>query len=147
MPKFRFDSLCAGSIFVRSWPEAELKRCGDVGLPACGKKGNLPAFVLDIACKAKAWRRAKKSAFTATSFWLPPCGRYTRIECSVPKFETDFSSRAKPIIRADLFALVRRVRSRFRSIVRRCYIRCCIERCNKCRFRRMQKDWCIHLQA
>lgn len=49
-----FDSRRIRLLFVRSGPEAELKRCSDIGLGACGEQRNQPALVLDIPRETKA---------------------------------------------------------------------------------------------
>ena len=89
---------------MRRRPEAELKGYSDIGLPACGKKGDQPAFVLDISEKTKA-RCGEEVCIHGDIILVSTLRKISRIKCPVPKFYTDFSPRTEPIVRADFFPL------------------------------------------
>src|SRR3954470_24270070 len=91
-------------MFVRSWPEAELERRADVRLFSSSKQRDPPALVLDVAREPKA-RSGEDVCIHGDVVLAPPLGKIAGIEYPVPKFEADFLTRAKPILRADLFAL------------------------------------------
>src|SRR5579864_7889658 len=93
-------------MFVRSWPEAELKGYSDIGLGACGEQRNEPALVLDIPCETKA-RSGEDVCIDRDIVLAPALRNITGIEYAVPKFYADFSAWREPIIRADLFPLCR----------------------------------------
>ena len=92
------------SMFVRSWPEAELERGADVRLFSNGKQRNAPALVSNVAYKTKT-RSDEDVCIHGDVILAPTLGKIAGIEDPVPKFEADFLAGAKPVVRADLFAL------------------------------------------
>src|SRR5262249_43319535 len=91
-------------MFVRSWPEAELKRYSNVGLRSGCQQRNPPTLVLDIAGKTKT-RPGKDVRIHGDIVLAATIWKIAGIERAVPKFEADLPPWAEPIIRSNLFAL------------------------------------------
>ena len=91
-------------MFARRGPEAELKRCGDIGLGSGCQQRNPPAFVLDVAGESET-RSRENIGVDCHVILATTIRNVAGVQCSVAKFESDFAARTEPVIGANLLAL------------------------------------------